>query len=239
MLKKTTSISSTIKTATENNQPPTTTADSSHKPAPAITSSSRLTLRSPKAALKSRPTKLPVASKKRRFFTLKATTVPCRPEAHNDLSQYQSIICYRHGYFTHLICHYTITDGSSLPAPPTDLRLPRSEDLHSFELMPNWIQDIYSKLSMHEHHLKSHTAQIDQIHGLLQRNQELQLALDIANRRIAELEASTQTAALPASNNTTTTPILVAPLQPGGTACCIHRIPWLPLFQLSCHGNRS
>ncbi|KAL7329375.1 hypothetical protein PS15p_207485 [Mucor circinelloides] len=80
-------------------------------------------------------------------------------------------------------------------SPPLDgVRLPPTDDIHAFAQMPSWIQDIYLRLSKSENAIATHTAQLDQLQDLLRRNQELQTALDIANRRIAELEVQSQKA---------------------------------------------
>ncbi|EPB81903.1 hypothetical protein HMPREF1544_11354 [Mucor circinelloides 1006PhL] len=89
------------------------------------------------------------------------------------------------------------------------LRLPPSEDIHTHPQMPSWIQDIYSKLSEHASHLQTHSSKIDEIQDLLHRNRELQLALDQANLRIAELEAAAKTH--PLSSAVPATPPQVGP----------------------------
>ncbi|CEP16175.1 hypothetical protein [Parasitella parasitica] len=172
-----TSTSSKIKTNLQNNNNPPTTAGPSHKPAPVITSSSRLTP-SNKASLKSRPTKLPVASKKRRFSTLKTTTVPVRssPRLHPpSVDQHSSMISQP-------------TDSQSIAVMPTSPPVPAAP-----------------------------IAADSLIQDLLQRNKELQLTLDNANRRIAELEASAKTSAPPTSS-TSTAPAPPALEQLGGTS---------------------
>ncbi|KAL7310822.1 hypothetical protein PS15m_010266 [Mucor circinelloides] len=210
---KTTSASSKIITNPQNNTTTTTTTGPVLKPVPTVTSSSRLTP-STKAALSNRPSKLPVAaSKKRRFSHIKATVVPARssprlriphtkPTAHptietTDPMNPQTIA--ETNSSTDMIMSQpdsstTISIAEQIAPPLDGVRLPPTDDIHAFAQMPSWIQDIYLRLSKSENAIATHTAQLDQIQDLLRRNQELQSALDIANRRIAELEVQSQKA---------------------------------------------
>ncbi|KAL7324766.1 hypothetical protein PS15p_209911 [Mucor circinelloides] len=76
--------------------------------------------------------------------------------------------------------------------------------------MPSWVQDIYSQLSAHAAHLQTQSSQINEIQDLLKRNRKLQMALDQANLRIAELEAASKTPT-PISSVTTTSPLPAVP----------------------------
>ncbi|KAL9538597.1 hypothetical protein PS6_011512, partial [Mucor atramentarius] len=189
------------------------------------TSSSRLTVTKP-AATNNRPSKLPVASKKRRFSTIKATAIPVRSSPRLLTSRVELDLDMQTTPTTDLPQNTAMNSSSPVPSfpdpivPPTgnsDMRLPHTEDIHAHQQMPSWIQDIYSQLSAHATHLQTHSSQINEIQDLLKRNRELQMALDQANLRIAELEAASKTPT-PISSATTTSPSAVPPTTSEGSS---------------------
>lgn len=71
-------------------------------------------------------------------------------------------------------------------SPP--LTMPSPQDLHSSPALPQWVSDIYTQLHQQAAILATQAAQIADLNLLIQRNMELQEALDRALKRIAELE---------------------------------------------------
>ncbi|GAN11857.1 hypothetical protein MAM1_1129d11473, partial [Mucor ambiguus] len=135
---------------------------------PTVTSNSRLTL-TKQTTTGSCPSKLPVASRKRRHSTIKATIVPTHrsprniaPTVNNPPMNMQSTNAA------------TASTSGISDATITCLR---------------YRHEIYSQISILSNDSKKQAARLDQFQDLLQRNQELQLALDQAHVKIVELEA--------------------------------------------------
>jgi hypothetical protein len=80
---------------------------------------------------------------------------------------------------------------------PGCLYPPHPAEIHQSPLTITWIQEIYSQLAYHSAQLKSHDSLLAQMQVLMQKNQELQLALDQAQHEIAQLKlTATQTSSI-------------------------------------------
>ncbi|KAK4514936.1 Nonsense-mediated mRNA decay protein 5 [Mucor velutinosus] len=168
---------------------------SKFQPTPTVTSNFRLTLTKQTTA-GNRSSKLPVASKKRRFSTIKATAVPLRRSPRTHAPTVEPLVSMITDSQLTTMPVVSSTDSTSIlglepsaiaPSTPTTvctgLHVPRPDEIHGHPQLPNWIQEIYARLSAHD-------SQLEQIKDLLKRNHELQLALDNANREIAQLKST-------------------------------------------------
>ncbi|KAI9325888.1 hypothetical protein BD770DRAFT_457704 [Pilaira anomala] len=64
--------------------------------------------------------------------------------------------------------------------------IPEDQDFNTHPAVPSWVQDLYSRVN-------EHSQQIKEMNNLIQRNAELQSALDAALQRIKELESHNTT----------------------------------------------
>ncbi|CEP10480.1 hypothetical protein, partial, partial [Parasitella parasitica] len=145
--------------------------------------------------------KIPVSSSvatsnKRRFSTIpKSTIVPTRQSARIK-ARHEQLMSNRI-----TTPSSTVAETPSLPnislanetEVPSSLAMPSPQDLHSSPALPQWVSDIYTKLNQQTATLSAQAAQIAELHHLVQRNVELQTALDRALQRIDELEQATAT----------------------------------------------
>ncbi|CEP17508.1 hypothetical protein [Parasitella parasitica] len=149
-----------------------------------------------------------------------------------------------------------IAEASSLPNTSSEteasspLAVPSPQDLHSSPALPQWVSDIYTKLNQQAATLTAQAAQIADLHHLVQRNVELQTAL----QRIAELEQVTATsnaslshsAYLPAIDQpapTVSAPSYAATAASAESATAPTTVPSTthdyPFLYLSCRGKDS
>ena len=87
-------------------------------------------------------------------------------------------------------------DSLVLPAVTSNMPFPHTKDIHAHQHMPSSIQDIYyySQLSANANHLLTHFSQkTNEIQHLLKKNCEMQMALNQANFRVAELKFASKT----------------------------------------------
>ncbi|CEP12139.1 hypothetical protein [Parasitella parasitica] len=168
-----------------------------------VSLSSRLTTKR-QSTLSQYPSKLPIAQK-HRFSTLKTTTVPSRTSVRFKKRDKSSVIVDPNTSTDPTVSpsmsSTAITPNTDLVATATysSLLIPRPEDIHSHPEMPTWISNVYARLAQHDKSL-------DEIKQLLTRNNELEAALAQANRRIAELEASSTPTISPAAVPTSQAP---------------------------------
>ncbi|KAK4511633.1 uncharacterized protein ATC70_012849 [Mucor velutinosus] len=212
-----------IQTKPTTNTVTTSQSGLSSQPTPTVTSNSRLTL-AKQTTTDNRTSKLPVASRKRRHSTIKATTVPLRRSPRSqapttDFMDTMNIATPVAPAPTTAPTSSTInmvvepsTNAINPPAFLEGMHPPKPDEIHQSPLMPTWIQEIYSRLASVTTHLQTHDSQLEQNQALIKqtqelikKNQELQLALDKAHHEIAQLKSAANQTSTPPS---ATTPVL-------------------------------
>lgn len=154
-------------TTTTDNDPPTSTT---------TTLSSQKTTTTKRLVPSNRTTKLPTPlgtsqSTKRRFSSL---GVPNLSQPTYRLRSNLAKMMDTDNLFT------TIATSSQSLEP----LIPDVQDFNTHPEVPSWVQDLYSRVN-------AHSQQIKEMNTLIQRNAELQSALDAALKRIKELESTT------------------------------------------------
>ncbi|KAK4512813.1 uncharacterized protein ATC70_003521 [Mucor velutinosus] len=163
-----------IESTNRPHQPPKliqTQSGLSSQPTPTVTSNYRLTL-TKQTKTGNRTSKLPVASRKRRHSTIKATTVPLRrsPQSQAPTTDFMDTM----NIATPVAPAPTTTPTSSTtnmvvepstnainpPAFLEGMHPPKPDEIHQSPLMPTWIQEIYSRLASVTTHLQTHDSQL-------------------------------------------------------------------------------